>query len=87
MSIYRNNNEADGRYCVSPDCRIVFHEASQKTKEGWRECEESDIASFSDHLLIHAGRKEAPPAVVEAKSIAQLVKVRAAGTVANEPPE
>ena len=81
MSIYRNNDEKQGRYLVSPDGRIVFHEATQRTKPGWRECDESDLAAFSEALLVHAGRKLAPPAPAVVKAIPQLVKVSATGTV------
>lgn len=90
MPIYRNNDPAQGRYCMSPDGRVVFHEASQKTKThdkqgnptGWRECEESDLPAFTEHLLIHAGRKEAPPAAsptTAPMSVPVVVKIE--GTV------
>lgn len=91
MPIYRNNDAAQGRYCMSPDGRIVFHEASQKTKThdkqgnptGWRECEESDLAAFPEHLLVHAGLKEAPPPVAPAPAgqPGMAVKIQATGTV------
>lgn len=91
MPIYKNNDPAQGRYCVSPLGHIVFHEATQKTKThdkqgeptGWRECEESDLAAFPEHLLVHAGRKEAPPAAAErpAPPMAMNLKIQATGTV------
>ena len=85
--IARNGDPAQGRYCVSPEGRIVYHEASQRTKPGWRECEESDIPAFTEHLLIHCGRKAPPPTPAAVKAIPQLVKVQATGTVTDGPPE
>lgn len=90
MPIFRNNDESQGRYCVHPDGHITFHEASQKTKGGYRECEESDLAAFPEHLLIHAGLKEAPPAeptVLRSPPQVMNVKISASGTVTNPAPD
>lgn len=90
MPIYRNQDPNQGRYCMSPDGRVVFHEASQKTKPGWRECEESDLPMFSEHLLVHAGLKQAQPAepvLLKSPPRSLDVKISATGTVTNGPPE
>lgn len=81
--IYKNNDPAQGYYVVSSITGgIVFHEPSQKIKDHEREATEEDFANASDAILIHSGRKEAPPAVV-ADTRPPLVKVQATGTVSN----
>ena len=82
MPIFRNNDEKQGRYCIHKLGHVTFHEASQKTKGDYRECEESDLPAFTEHLLIHAGRKEAPPAAsptTAPMSVPVVVKIE--GTV------
>lgn len=83
MPIYRNNNPELGRYVVSPDGRIVYHEASQKTKAGWREAEAADIEAAPVEQLVKCGHTPAPP--VEDKGppfdLSALVSVKATGTV------
>lgn len=81
--IHPKNDPSLGYYVVNTTTGfIVFHEPSQKIKPHEREATEEDFATAPDAILIHAGRKEAPPLVE--KPIAPMslpVSVKATGTV------
>lgn len=82
MPIYRNNNPAEGRYCVSPDGRIVYHEQSQKTKAGWREAEQVDIDAAPIEQLIKCGYlKSEIPRPADEGIVINPARVQATGTI------
>ena len=83
MPVYRNDDPKQGRYVISPDGRLVYHEECQKTKVGWREAELEDIAAAPREQRIKCGyeRVEPPADVREAPSLPFTVKVSATGTI------
>lgn len=84
MPVFKNGDPNQGRYVIAPDGRLVYHEASQKTKAGWREAEQADIDAAPMFERIKCGHTAPTETPKPARPDMPLPEVTVSATAVHE---